>query len=261
MRIFVLILLAGLLAVAAAAAPSPQPVGMTTIPAGAFTMGVGSRPPEGPARQVWLPKYFIDTTEVTVATYRACSEAGTCRWNPAATSPVLFRDDQPMVLVSWSEADEFCRFAGKRLPTEAEWEKAARGRDERKYPWGEKYVAGYANLVDAAEASVDLAEYRFTWPVGAAEKDVSPYGVRDLAGNVNEWTADVFADDYHRTTSTRRPQVPADGDDPEGRLQRTVRGGSFADWPDAARLTRRDGQRHAAGRGLRVGFRCVKDAL
>jgi len=235
------------------------PDGMALVPAGAFRMGAGEAPPLGPARDVTLAAYFIDRTEVTVGAYKTCVAAGACQWNPNATSGRFFRDDQPMVLVSWRDAAAYCAFAGKRLPTEAEWEKAARGADGRAYPWG-SYAAGRANLADAEVAPVDLADYRFTWPVGTAPGDASPYGVRDLAGNVNEWTADVYRADYHQATPATDPNVAAAADDPDGTVACTVRGGSFADIPADAAAYRRDGQRHAASRGLKLGFRCAKDA-
>lgn len=241
-------------------APAAGPLGeMVLIPAGPFRMGHGAKPPLGPAREVTLAAYWIDRTEATVGAYKQCVAAGACQWNPNATSHRFFRDDQPMVLVSWRDARGYCLSIGKRLPSEAQWEKAARGDDGRAFPWG-AYAPDRANLADATAAPVDIADYRFTWPVGAAAGDVSPYGVRDLAGNVNEWTADPYRADYHQTTDATDPRVTAADQDAEGQLARTVRGGSFADGPDDGAAYRRDGQRHAAGRGLKLGFRCAKDA-
>ena len=260
-RFCVCYLLIGLLLAlcGAVAGAGEAPEGMVVIPAGAFTMGAGSSPPLGPQRSVTLSAYYIDRTEVTVVAYKKCVAAGRCQWNPNATSERFFGDDQPMVLVNWHDAKAYCEFAGKRLPTEAEWEKAARGEAGNRYPWGNEYEANRANLADTTDAPVDLALYRFTWPVGKAPGDVSAYGVRDMAGNVNEWTADTYRADYHEKTSGTNPRASAKGEDPQGRRTYTVRGGSFANNGGEAALFQRDGWRHAAGRGLRLGFRCSKD--
>ncbi len=254
------LILAALLAVCFAVQAGETPAGMVHVPAGPFTMGRGNSPPLGPERRVTLKVFFIDRTEVTVGAYKACAAAEACQWNPNADSPRFFRDDQPMALVNWHDANAYCRFVDKRLPTEAEWEKAARGTDGRAYPWGEEQQANRANVLEVSAAPVDLADYRFTWPVGSATGDVSPYGAFDLAGNVAEWTADLYRADYHRSTPAADPAVTTDKPDPEGRLARTVRGGSFAGYASEAAAYRRDGRRHAAGRGLRLGFRCAKDA-
>ncbi|MHA1569561.1 MAG: formylglycine-generating enzyme family protein [Alphaproteobacteria bacterium] len=232
---------------------------MILISEGPFLMGQGKQAPLGPQRLVTLSAYYIDRTEVTVGDYRRCVRLGGCRWNPSNPSPLFFNDNQPMVLVSWFEAKEFCRWAHKRLPTEAEWEKAARGADGAAYPWGNEYTPNFANLWDVTKAPVDLQRYRFTWPVGAAQGDMSPYRVQDMAGNVAEWTADSYHRNYHTATPDRDPAIGDAGYDPEGRQLRTVRGGSFIHDPESAALYRRDGQRSAASRGLRLGFRCARD--
>lgn len=231
------------------------PEEMVLIAAGPGVIGDGVSSPFGPRRTVELPAYRIDRTEVTVAAYRKCVAAEVCRWNAAADSPRFFSDDQPMVLVDWFEARDYCRWAGKRLPTEAEWEKAARGSEGFLYPWGNDYRPNLANLADVTQAPVDLAAYRFTWPVGVAPGDISPAGVRDMAGNVAEWTADCYQNDYHAT-----PFPSPKAEQPTAEKLVTVRGGSFIAAPEEALLYRRDGFRYAASRGLRLGFRCAQDA-
>ena len=230
------------------------PEDMVFIEAGPCIVGHGERPPYGPRHTVSLPAFRIDRTEVTVAAYRRCVAAGACRWNAAADSPRFFTDDQPMVLVDWFEARDYCRWVGKRLPSEIEWEKAARGTEGFLYPWGNDYRPNLANLADVSQAPLDLSFFRFTWPVGRATGDISPAGVRDMAGNVAEWTADRYRFDYHALVLTVAYQPPTAED------LITVRGGSFISEPEKALLYRRDGQRRAASRGLRLGFRCAQDA-
>jgi len=233
--------------------------GMVRMDAGTFVMGHGTAPPNGPRREVTLDAFWVDRTEVTVGAYRQCVVAGLCNPLPDNASPLFFGNEQPMVMVNWSDAGAYCRWAGKRLPTEAEWERAARGTQGRVYPWGNRYRQNYANLLDTEQAPVDLRRYRFSWPAGAAANDCTPEGVCDLAGNVAEWTADVYRRDYHRETPTKNPRIDAEQADPQGMLRYTVRGGCFATPPQNAEAFYRDGYRHAASRGLRLGFRCARD--
>lgn len=128
-----------------------------------------------------LDAFTIDQLEVTVARYRRCAAAGTCR--PVAALEAL-PDDYPVVDVTWYDADAYCRWVGKRLPTEAEWEKAARGADGRWYPWGNEWDDKRANH---AIVEKDLK------PVGSYPQDASPYGVLDMGGNALEWVADPYS--------------------------------------------------------------------
>ncbi len=183
---------------------------MRLIPSGEFVMGDDGSPfgPEKPAHVVYLDAFWIDETEVTNAQYRSCVEAGACGapglWDDAAFSD--WTDDRQPVLVSWSGAQTYCQWAGGRLPTEAEWEKAARGTDGRLWPWGNSFVEGRANLKGEEDG------YAFTAPVGMFPGGASPYGLLDMAGNAAEWVADWYAADYYAAAPARNPTGPAGGE-------------------------------------------------
>ena len=167
--------------------PAGPPDGMALVPAGAFTMGAdtGGEPDEHPAHRVEVPAFHLDLTEVTNEAYGECIAAGVCR-APDPTSAArngfgsdapFRRPQQPVSAVSWDDARTYCHWRGKRLPTEAEWEKAARGTDARQFPWGteeptaERAVFGGAPMAD----------------VGTHVKGDGPFGHHDSAGNVWEW--------------------------------------------------------------------------
>jgi serine/threonine-protein kinase len=166
-----------------------------------------------PAHAVTLSGYWIMQTEVTNGQYKLCVDAGVCtapandRWNQDD-----FRE-HPVTEVNWQQANDYALWAGGRLPTEAEWETAARGTDGRIYPWGNELP------------SEDQLNYDFstgdTRPVGSYPDGVSPYGVLDMAGNVEEWVADWYADDYYANSPAENPTGPEDGE------QRVFRGGSY----------------------------------
>lgn len=160
---------------------------LVVIPAGSFWMGSDDRhPEEGPRRRVTVPSFSIDRYEVTNTQYRAHLDAIGAKttevWNDG-TFP-LDRANHPVANVSWFEAKAYCEWRGARLPTEAEWEKAARGTDGRTYPWGDQMDPKLANI---AESHIG-----HTLPVGAFPEGRSPYGLYDMAGNVWEWTEDWF---------------------------------------------------------------------
>lgn len=178
------------------------PDGMILVPGGTFVMGsdTGGQEDEHPAHRVTLRGFFLDRTEVTNRAYAACVSAGTCRV-PAKTSagPGHFGPDeafrgpeQPVSSVSWEDARAYCLFVGKRLPTEAEFERAARGDDQRTYPWG--------NEPPAPERAVFATSH--TANVGTHPAGAGPYGHLDLAGNVWEWVQDLY-DPY----AYRRPRA------------------------------------------------------
>jgi formylglycine-generating enzyme required for sulfatase activity len=211
--------------------PTPSaPPDMVYVPDGEFTMGSDKGDnDEQPIHTVYLDAFYIDETEVTNAQYRACVEAGACN----APSRTTYYDDDdyaqhPVVHVSWNDADAYCRWAGKRLPTEAEWEKAARGTDGRTYPWGNDFDCHKGNFDDEQEFNVYVVPggpncdgYVRTAPVGSFLAGASPYGVLDMAGNVWEWVADWYASDYYSQSPDRNPPGPDSGE------SRVLRGGSW----------------------------------
>jgi formylglycine-generating enzyme required for sulfatase activity len=172
--------------------------GMVRVPAGEFHYGCNASvdsqcdDDEKPGKRVTLPAFTIDKTEVTVSAYEACVNAGACtkpntgtycNWGKSG------RGDHPINCVDWNQAKAYCSWAGKRLPTEQEWEKAARGTDGRKYPWGNQSAScARAVMNDGGTGCGDNK----TWPVGSKPSGASPYGAQDMAGNVWEWTSDWY---------------------------------------------------------------------
>ncbi len=168
------------------------PNAMVRVPAGEFIMGSDERlPDEGPQHRVWLDSFDIDQFEVTNLQYQKFNEA-THRRSPSHWRNRTFpggKADHPVTHVSWKDADAYCRWAGKRLPTEAEWEKATRGTDGRTYPWGNDFDIARANTPLRWSA---IGRFGDTTPVGAFAGGVSPYGAYDMSGNVWEWTASWY---------------------------------------------------------------------
>lgn len=169
---------------------------------------------EGPQHKVFLDGYFIYKTPVTVAQYKKfCAATG--RGMPQ--SPDWgWKDDQPIVNVTWDDAKAYCNWAGVLLPTEAQWEKAARGTDGRLYPWGNRWDD--KRLQCSKNAPSDA---RRTAPVGSFPAGASPYGCLDMAGNVWQWCADWYDVDYYKTSPKRNPTGPDHGN------YRVMRGGSW----------------------------------
>lgn len=166
---------------------------MVAIPAGDFIRGTNDRlPDEGPQHTGHTDAYWIDKYEVTNLQYKAFVEA------TKRKSPKHFRNrtylpgkaDHPVVYVTWHDAHDYCEWAGKRLPTDAEWEKAGRGTDGRMYPWGSEFKMHAANTPQRWKS---LQEQGDTMPVGSFAEGISPYGVYDMSGNVWEWTASRYA--------------------------------------------------------------------
>ncbi len=220
------------------------------VPEGEFLMGSeDGYGDESPEHTVYLDAYWIDQTEVTNAQYQQCVEDGACSL-PDETYSWSRNDyygnsayaDYPVIYVNWNQASDYCEWAGRRLPTEAEWEKAARGTDGRTYPWGEK--SPNANLANYNENIGDTTEVG-SYPAGA-----SPYGALDMAGNVWEWVADWYDDDYYDASPFENPQGPASG------FYRAIRGGSWYDIGKFLRAALRDDfdsdYSHPA-----FGFRCA----
>ena len=234
------------------------PTGMVGVLAGPYLMGCNATTDtdcatdgsEEPYHAVWVPGFRIDVTEVTVEAFGACVTAGDC------TAPgtggkcnweVVGRDDHPVNCVDWFQAVDYCTWAGKRLCSEAEWEKASRGTDGRIYPWGD------------AAPTCDLAVFNngafgcgtgTTWAVGSKPDGASPCGALDLAGNVYEWVEDCWHDDY--------AAAPLNGsawtDDCLMNFKMD-RGGSFANFAAAMRTSHRSGVTDNTGYDF-LGFRC-----
>jgi serine/threonine-protein kinase len=230
--------------------PAPPRPGMVFIPAGSFQMGSSDGPAnEQPEHTVQLDAFFIDRTEVTNAEYRRCVEAGSCTAAQSADSFTIsgYRDDpafndHPVISVDWNQARAYCRFDGKRLPSEAEWEYAAGGPDNLTWPWGNTFDAGLS-----AASSPDVQA------VGSFPGGASPFGLLDMAGNVNEWVEDSFSPDFYANSPGSNP-VNASGS------EQIFRGGSFAN-PDGAFYT--TSRRYTNARTFSevdVGFRCAQNA-
>jgi formylglycine-generating enzyme required for sulfatase activity len=235
------------------AASRPPRADRVTIPAGPFTQGsTKGDEDERPMRKVTLKVFAIDRTEVTRADYAACVAARRCKLAPAGTSdpgpPVVgtpatlaapaAADDPklPVTGVDWNDAQAYCRFAGGRLPTESEWEKAARGTDGREFPWGEEADCARANW-GSFEGEGPCAGKNPGHPVavGGYPSGASPYGVLDLGGNVWEWVADKYDEDPKR---------------------RVVRGGSCCSYFVAPRAANRNAWA-PDHRDQDLGFRCA----
>jgi len=199
-------------------------VSMRLVPAGTFIMGSEyGNADEKPVRQVRLDDYYIDTYEVTNALYEACVIEGVCT-PPYANNSIVqanyfgnsLYDRYPVIKVNWYQAKTYCEWRGARLPTEAEWEKAARGTDGRTYPWGEKIDCSYANYWGMNNGCIgDTTE------VGSYESGISPYGLYDMVGNVWEWIADWYSDTFYLYSPFENPVGPSVGQN------KILRGGSW----------------------------------
>jgi len=229
-------------------AQSQEP-SMVLVPAGEFTMGSATGDAdERPAHQVYLDSFLIDRYEVTVEQYAAfLQETGTSSPSDWRMMNQLSNKKRPVSNVDWADAAAYCKWAGKRLPTEAEWEKAARGTDGRLYPWGnEPPTPRHANYGQAGSGNNGALA-----PVGSFEEGKSPYGVYDMAGNVWEWVSDWYSQDYYKTGPLRNPTGPPKGD------YKVIRGGSWGSSPKDLRSTDRESRLPSFG-GLGTGFRCAK---
>jgi len=204
---------------------------MVYVPAGEFLMGSSDADgqaydSEKPQQTVYLDAFWIDRTEVTNAQYRKCVEAGACREPGCWDEDNYNAPDQPVVCVSWDDAQTYAAWVGGQLLTEAEWEKAARGTDGRIYPWGDEFDGTRLNYCDRSceQTHKDTGAddgYALTAPVGSYPSGASPYGALDMAGNVWEWVADWYDGRYYDRSPARNPQGPASGD------FRVLRGGAF----------------------------------
>ncbi len=210
---------------------------------------------ETAARTVWLAAYRIDRTEVTVAAYDRCVRAGRCRAPAFAPGTPWFGvASHPVVGVDWDDARRYCAWVGARLPTEAEWERAARGTDERTFPWGWQWDEGRANHgALRAECRDDEDGHPYTAPVGSYPAGASPVGALDMAGNVMEWVADAMGEGAAPPDRAVAPRGPAPAS------LRVARGGGWNHTGFALRTTWRTGV-PAGARERNLGFRCARDA-
>ncbi|MBN1149544.1 MAG: SUMF1/EgtB/PvdO family nonheme iron enzyme [Anaerolineales bacterium] len=231
-------------------------VPMALVAAGPFQMGgQWGAQDEMPLHTITLDAYYMDKYEVTNARYAECVEAGACAApveSGSATRPAYYGNpdyaDYPVIFVTWEMANTYCAWREARLPTEAEWEKAARGEDERIYPWGSEQVdCGLANFWgDAADCTGD------TNAVGSYPGGVSPFGVWDLAGNVWEWVLDWYSESYYASSAPDNPTGPGTGQ------LRVLRGGAWNGGALHIRVTTR-GRALPDGGYNYAGFRCVKN--
>ncbi len=238
------------------AAPMPDatpgvPADMADVPAGLFKRGCNAAS-EGPCSDtdnvpyadVTLSEFWIDRTEVTQAAYQMCLGAGACT-APAGDFDPIVKADYPVERVSWQQAVDYCTWAGKRLPNEAEWEKGARGFDGRAFPWGNSAAdctkAHYNNCSGGTEA-VQVATHL------AGD---SPYGVHDMAGNVIEWVADWYGSMYYQVAPSVDPPGPTMG------TTRVFRGGG-AGYGDTYMHASKRSSTAPANQFNNVGFRCAQ---
>ena len=223
---------------------------MVLVPAGEFTMGSEQGDAdEQPVHRVFLDSFYLDMFEVTNGRFAKFVAAIQSEppWGFADQETPVVHAEQPVRWVTWLEATGYCLWAGKRLPTEAEWEKAARGTDGRVYPWGN-------DPPTAAQAIFGLKEGAETVsPIGNRDLGRSPYGVHDLAGNLYEWVADWYDEDFYTTNPTINPRGPAEG------AAKGQRGGSYTNQPYRLRATFRT-KSDPTDNAPHVGFRCAQDA-
>lgn len=225
------------------------------VPAGEFLMGssdsdTNAENDEKPQHEVYLDAFWIDKTEVTNVMYTLCVLAGACQQPDRTKSNTRehYYDgsrykDYPMIYVSWNDAENYCAWAGRRLPTEAEWEKAARGIEGQAYPWGN--AAPDPSLLNFNYQIGDTIE------VGSYSNGASPFGALDMAGNVSEWVSDRYDDIYYANTPSANPSGPPSGS------YRVRRGGSWASFMQRVRTTNRVWEDPDAQQSD-VGFRCAR---
>jgi len=247
--------------------------GMTQlfVPAGTVNMGgldVLLENDELPAHMVQVNAFWVDQVEVVNGMYALCVKAESCRPPANATSDNRLDyygnfefQDYPVIQVTWYDANAYCQWAGRRLPTEAEWERAARGDSVHTYPWGgELPNATNSNSLNIVGDTMRVGSY----PIG-----ISPFGALDMAGNVWEWVADFYKGNYYAESPTDNPTGPADGG---LNHMRVIRGGSFQDDASTLRISNRGYEAgpdpsvlpsDAAYYGrssAKIGFRCVSDS-
>jgi formylglycine-generating enzyme required for sulfatase activity len=223
---------------------------MAYVPSGEFSMGSNSGSSnERPVHTVYLDSYWIDKTEVTNRMYALCVSAGACQEPLGSISYSRSSyygnsdfDNYPVIYIDWDKAKTYCTWAERRLPTEAEWEKAARGTTNSTYPWGEEVGCDKANALGCKGE---------TSPVGEYELGKSPYGVFDMAGNVMEWVADWFSETYYESSPRENPLGPSSG------RYHVLRGGSWKSIENSLRSAYRLGLTADTTNLYLIGFRCA----
>lgn len=242
--------------------PAQEIPGMVYIPAGEFIMGssdkdvemflqifIYRRPSrfanEQPQHTVYLDSFYIDKYEVTNAQYgefiQATGHPAPVYWN----NELYNQPEQPVIGITWEDAKAYAEWTGKRLPTEAEWEKAARGTDGRIWPWGNEWDAAKLNGNDVGA----IDGYIYSSPVGSFPKGASPYGVHDMAGNAWEWVEDWYDANYYSYSPKINPKGPASGS------YHVLRGGDWSMNQDFTRCASRVGLSPGS---MLTGFRCAK---
>jgi len=239
----------------------PTIEGMVYIPAGKFTMGSqNGRIDAQPEHKIFLNAFYIDKYEVTNAQYKEFVDATghpapyldpekypwAKEYNWVNGSYPEGMGNYPVVLVSWEDAAAYAKWAGKRLPTEAEWEKAARGTDKRNYPWGNEW--------DVTKCNSRESGYLRAMPVDSFGLGRSPYGVYNMAGNVWEWCADWYDKDYYDKSPAKNPQGPDVG------ATKVIRGGSWDTFGRNRLTTFARESQFPSTKSYDIGFRCVKEA-
>ena len=237
------VLVAGSMSMAVSAKAAGDHKDMVLIPSGEFTMGSHEHSDEA-RHQVVLDAYLIDKFEASNTRYkefmRATGHPAPAYWD----DPRLSKPEQPVVGVSWTDANAFCKWDGKRLPTEAEWEKAAKGPEgDNHYPWG--------HHLDPKKANYGQNVGRTT-PVDSYPEGVSGYGVYNMAGNVFEWVDDWYDPKYYTTGPDKNPKGPETGS------QRSFRGGGWIDSTPSVRVAQRNGTDPNTKMNW-MGFRCARD--
>ena len=242
---------------------------MVRVPAGSFIMGSDKKVdhnayrPEFPQRNVYVDAFEIDKFEVTTVQFLkfvlATNRPPLIDWQYDGGNFQETMVNHPVMHVSWFDADAYCQWAGKHLPTSAEWEKAARGEDGRIYPWGNEPAGlSRANFGRTGLSGPvrDRPERLLLYPpiisVDKYENAVSPYGVFQMAGNVAEWTADWYDPDYYKNAPNRNPTGPEKG------TQKAFRGGGWIDSTPSVRPAQQNGADPNTKMNW-LGFRCARD--